>query len=1409
MPAVPRTRARLAGPAALLAVLLTAPARAQENPVFLNDSTLAADVLAGLPGLCAAGNEGEAVRLLQRLLDEEADRLVVTGDDPALFESVRARVHRELLASEDLLDRYRDSGSARAAAMLADGDAAGAERTRLLTRPGFEAALHVAAEHLGAGRFESARLVLESLAEHPDRDEPALAQGAARLWSAVGAYLDRPAVREAAARWARGAGPEPAPEAIAWPQAIVEPAHSPETGGAVETGALVGTPLRSVDLQPAPAVSEPEESPQVQTRRMPALIEYPYIFPLVAGDTVYTTDGLWISAWDRFTLTPRWQVKPRGADNEREALEEQYAARAYRKRQSRDVEEAASLAVHGRLLLGATGLVSDGGRIGDPRLHALDRTTGRVLWSSYIDELDPQLRDASTRGPALFEGDVAVLAVRKNSTSRRFASAYLIGIDLADGSARWLSLAGSAGWLAYGGRGQWTDWPTLHEGVVYRVDEIGVICAVEAGTGRYRWVRRMPGVESTVPGQHVPWGASRPVIDGDTMIALSPDRTALLRIRLETGEILSRRSTAPFGPARSEMPAYIFRHGDTLVAVSLDRVATVPLAGAAESAPVDVSPEITEPGIIGRVVGSGDSLLLPLTDGLAVMPLDGLRAARAVELDASGNIVPLDNQLLAADNERLHSYLVWDRAAAILQERLDADPLDISTAVTFAELAYRAGRPESVLGPVDRALAAMGADPLGSGVRAGQRRLFGLMLEMLREQPAPGAPRNGLSPDMMSGIAERLGAVAVAPEERATHLLVLARVHLAQGEPGQAVADCQRVIADPTMASAPWGREASTVRAELEALARLDDALRLHGPELYEPFAAEARSRLDALRARAAPAPEVEALARAYPRAAAGAEAWLDAATLHEASGAALAADHALARAQAVLAAMRPLGLRPPLDLAGEVLGRRISSLLAHGRLDAAARELRAVRLDWTDLALTSGGEPLDLAQLAARLEQRLGARDARPLVRPPAGAEAILLEGWTLMRPLDRRDAFARRPGAMMLGPAAVALWEYDPESRALEPRWTFGYLEKPALVRFDPDRVLLYEPSDRGGALIALDPRTGDELWRTAALGEALAAAEGAGPAAGPERFNAPLDGPVSARDLLLALDETVIAAVSRSGRAVGFDAATGEALWSARTACHAVHDAAAGEGVLLLGGASTPPGGDQAGEPIALMLDLARGEEISRFTGAAGQVRWVKLAPEAAHAVVGLSQGLVGLSIPHGEADWVLTDPALEDSIASWSSGDRLFVQTAMLELATVNARTGELGVSRADVRGRLGLGGPIDLVALGEQVVVLSPGGCAFLDPHTGELLGADAVEQLGAGLAQPALAADAVVIFEREPALGSSGAYRFHFIETPSGRALASQTVRLPDAPRRVALLDGLLLVTTADSTVALPASGEP
>lgn len=1419
-PPGPRTRRRTAARATLLLCLCailagTRSSHAQDNPVFLDSSTLAADVFAGLPGLLASGNTGEAVRLLQRLLDEDTGRLIVSDTDPNLFEPVRERVHHVLLNNPDLLKRYRAAETDDAALTLADRRADLVERTRLLTGPGFQAALQVAAEHLGAGRFESARLTLAQLDTHPDRADRALAAQAADLWTRLAAYIPREEVLEAARRWTKAAGnsfdtPEPTP----WPASLRTPVWTPQhPTEPFSLTDLVSSPLCSAPLR---ADTAAEDDDAVLTRRGRPSPEFPYLYPTVSGDTVYTNDGLWIAAWDRFTLTPKWRTKPRGADYEREELESMYASAPYRRNSSRDAEEPNTLAVSGRLLLAATGIVTNGTRTGDPRLHALDARTGRVIWSTYIDELDPQLEESSTRGPALIEGDTAIVAVRKISQARRFASAFLVGIDLADGSLRWIRLCGSAGWLAYGGRGQWSDWPTLDRGVVYRADELGVICAVQAGSGRFCWVRQLPGVESRMPTSRLPWASSQPVIDGETLLTLSPDRSELLRLDLKTGAILGRRTTRDFG-SEQHRPGYIFAHNGRLVAVSPTSLASVSIENAIDGH-LRLSKHIPAPGIMGRVVAGGDALLVPVLTGVAVLDFQSFEPVAGIPLDAPGNVLPLRTQLLTIDNQQLHSYLVWEDAAAVLADRLDADPADADTAITFAELAARAKRFESVLEPVDRALTAMAIDPLSPTLRPAQKRLFTLLLGILREgesdhaddthsDPDAEPVATSVPPEVLQGVAARMEAVAVEPAERATQLLMRAALRDRLGNHEQAAADCQTVLADPDLAGAAWSRGASSVRAELHALVMLDRLLDTNGPELYAPFAQQARLAIASLDPERTTAAAYEALARAYPRSQTAPAAWLAAANLHTAEGRSLAADHAYARGIEAVEACRAVGVPFESSSIAELLGGRLLGLVNANRLDTATSLLHRIESRWPGIEPTANNEPVDRKAVATLLRSRYHARNTRAAIGDAVTTAATELPGWVLMRSLDRRDAFTKHPGVMMLTENKVGLWTLAEGGTSIEPAWTTPFATKPALLRYETDRVLLFEPDEQGGTVRALDPADGHELWKADHLGEALATARG--PAGGAQdRFEAPLDGRVNPGDLLLAIDETSVAIVSRSGRVVSVDLASGHTAWARRTVCQRVNDCTAGDGVLVLAGTSTPPNNDSAGEPIILTLDLASGEEISRFSPgqehAGSDVRWVHVAPGTGRAVVGFARGIVALSLPEAIPQWSLTDIAVEQTAGAWSIADRLFVQTTMRELVLIDPQTGTLIDDRLDTAGCMEPGEPIDAVENNNTLVLLSPAGFAEINPATGDLLAADAITPLAGGMVQPTIAQDRIVIVERDPLPGAPGIYRLHLLDATTGRALTTQTLALRDRPRRLGLLDGVILLTTGDSTVVLP-----
>src|SRR5690606_16046254 len=108
---------------------LAAAASAQgPNPVYPDDSPVAAETLSRVAEFIAARNDSEAVRELQKLLDEQPDRVVPAEGQPDLFISVRARVHALLLSNRRLLDLYRAAEEARARQQLSAGDHEGVER---------------------------------------------------------------------------------------------------------------------------------------------------------------------------------------------------------------------------------------------------------------------------------------------------------------------------------------------------------------------------------------------------------------------------------------------------------------------------------------------------------------------------------------------------------------------------------------------------------------------------------------------------------------------------------------------------------------------------------------------------------------------------------------------------------------------------------------------------------------------------------------------------------------------------------------------------------------------------------------------------------------------------------------------------------------------------------------------------------------------------------------------------------------------------------------------------------------------------------------------------------------------------------------------------------------------------------
>jgi hypothetical protein len=149
-------------------LLLSLPASAQDNPVYVDDSPQAWEIFRQAQDQ-SRDNIGEAVRLYQELLDDFGLKLMpATGEADSILVATRRRVIDELLRSPELLERYRAVETPRATQMLAEGDLVRLARTRPLTEPGLTALLRLAQTDLEGGRFLAALSWLDQAAVHPD-----------------------------------------------------------------------------------------------------------------------------------------------------------------------------------------------------------------------------------------------------------------------------------------------------------------------------------------------------------------------------------------------------------------------------------------------------------------------------------------------------------------------------------------------------------------------------------------------------------------------------------------------------------------------------------------------------------------------------------------------------------------------------------------------------------------------------------------------------------------------------------------------------------------------------------------------------------------------------------------------------------------------------------------------------------------------------------------------------------------------------------------------------------------------------------------------------------------------------------------------------------------------------------------
>ncbi len=1391
-----------------------------ENPVFVADSPVALEALARVNELVAAGNVDQAARQLQRLIDTEASALVPVEGDAALHVALRARVQDVLLAQPALLQRYRALFDASAEDLLGQGKLAQVERAFFLTPAGLTATVRLTHEQIDQARFNGALLMLAQLRAHPDAGKRSeVAAAAARL----ARYTRGELIESLCKQW--GAAPE-APAAAA-PDSAQRPVFSPLGGGqpgvlAGDRGPMVAKPLWSAAFGDEQALNGERGAMAVDTNDpLPPMARDLRSFPVATADIIYSASGRYISAFERLTLRPLWKADPlkaAGVEAEVNVDPDLRGRRAWRATPSA-IEDISTVTVVDGLVLATPGADRSSGEEGAEQLVALDARTGELRWARRVDEYDPQLVRAHVRGAVLADEGTIVLSCRKWSPASRLSAVYLVGVDLYSVEPRWTAMVASAGSLPYMPNPHICDGGVIDGGVVYRVDRVGVMGAYEVGTGRPVWVRRYaPESSMDGSGQLGAWEMNVPVVVGGSVYVVTPNGASIDRLDRATGRITGTMPTAELGGA-----SYVLRAGERLVVVSEGRVLVVPLDKFGDAGAMVSSERFAKPGIRGRVTVVGGRIAVPLVSGVALIdPANPAARARMIDLDNPGNVLVLDEQMVVADDARLHAYFDWTTADTALTRMIEKSPMDPAPPAALAEFAYRAGRSDRMIFAIDAARRAMATVPPGEALEAQRARLVQVLQTAIDQfqRPVAGAGGEHTAPpvpaDQIATLIDRLGEMASGPTERAGHTLMLGLSQQRGGRLVEAIDTYQKVLADTQLAQSAWDPRGVGTQAGGEATRRIEAIVREHGVPVYASFEKQA---IDAAAKLPTDPPlgEIESLARRYPLASVSPSLWLRVASAYQQQGLPRAEARALE-----LGLQSAARLPKPPAAAGELAGRLVENLRKRDLLAAAGDTLRHIQATFPGIGLTVSGVALDTDQLRKMMAQELAGQRRWPRVGVPTASAALpqKLVGWALMEPQivpsrgynpwylamqheDGRVAiFGRKPG------------EPGAESEPLQQLWTSKGDVRATLLKADQRAALFWVQTETSGLLSRVDPVAGAVAWKS----EPFAAYFPAQPR--PPTREGRFEGYVQvaglgyrpAGEVVVTTDDHSVAMVERTGRCVLLDADSGQQLWTANLAIHRVFDSDMIGGQLIVAGERDMrgPGGALIGAtPVVLVIDARTGAVQREITPVGGPVRRVVFT-ERGDLILLLSTSVMCADPENGQPVWRIAQQPTAAAVEAGVLGERLLLMAEDRTLWQAGLADGQVAPGPLESRGRLDAASiQAFTTATGATAFTTSQGALIF--DHAGALVGVDALHPADNLL--PAAMSERAVMMLATSGVPSRNAkdgeiYTLYAVGAENGALVASAPLLLGAVPQRLALMDGRVAVTAGHTTVIYPAPAD-
>ena len=859
-----------------------------------------------------------------------------------------------------------------------------------------------------------------------------------------------------------------------------------------------------------------------------------------------------------------------------------------------------------------------------------------------------------------------------------------------------------------------------------------------------------------------------------------------------------------------------------------------------------------DPSPRGLAAVTQDRVLIPLSTQLIVLDLADGQPVGQYQVLETGNVLALPGQVVIAGSQSVNSYLSWEQAYDQLVRQIRNDPDDPEPGLALAHVSLAANRHNAVIEGVDHAIEALALRALmidktsqgpGNGGPAGQvqQNVFVQMLGLVDPEKAP-------SKELRRQIFDRLALVTAGPADEVAYHLAYGAFLVELDEAEQAVDHYQAVLQDRVLASQMYHHESGRRQAGLEAKSRLVKLVEDKGPRVYAKYESQAAQRLVELTSRPG-AGDVAALielSRRYSLSRSAPAAMYAAAQMLVQQGDRLAAIGQLRRAYRQT---------QEVALVQRIVGMMVSLYEKTGQPRRALRWLERVRRDHPSLMPLREGRPVSFDQLAAQLLGQPSVDRGLPRVPQPLGTPFVLHERLLVptaqKRELWPRDVIitaAKKTLRMRGGPSLKIRWETTLEKEHLQ------------LLALTENQVLLWEQDTR--VLHAFDANTGKPLWPAVDIEAVFTAMKqrAGGSEAGVEsdklngeagrqehgdadrggvRFEKPEadgvnqgddglfpNGGLFANDgsgeyavdepepMLVTSNELYICVADTTGRVVCIDRHSGDVAWRLAATFEDLALMEMDDDVVVLAGRERQAESDQDEDGV-LVLDAVTGEALFPMIMDDGEVQWAGLSGEGL-LLYATDKQLVAYDLRSGQAEWGLDLGDMGISGRGWVSHDMALIEVRQFNgtLLMVNPMTGQ----RVDQISNL-----FQETARRLAVEKSDEGWCMFT-PHGAVAFEAEGRRRWRSAVYQEAednillglVGEQSVVLVGGERGVVPAGHDRsvpiavqntIYAIDRSSGVLIEQQQFETENEPidsDRAVLLDGLVVLSTASTTVAIP-----